>query len=80
MSQLEVSTQDVASYVKMKVYTELTLVKEKLRLFEKKYHCDFPQFESQVVGDEEENFERWDDYMEWKAFHTKYDRLKKKIA
>lgn len=77
---LEISRQDIENYVKMKLYTELTLIKEKLKLFEKKYQCDFSQFEQSVTTAEEENFERWDDYMEWKAFHKKYIHLKEKAV
>ncbi len=32
---VEITQQDVENYVKMKFYTELTLIKEKLALFEK---------------------------------------------
>ncbi len=74
----EVTRHDVENYVKMRFYTELTLIKEKLVLFEKKYNCDFSQFEESVTSAEEEDFERWDDYMEWKAFYKKYNRLKEK--
>ena len=76
----EISRKDIESYMKMKLYTELTLIKEKLRLFEKKYNCNFPRFEETVTTAEEEDFEQWDDYMEWKAFFNKYNRLKEKVA
>ena len=77
---LEVTRQDIENYVRMKLYTELTLIREKLGLFEKKYNCDFPQFEKAVNEAEAEDFERWDDYMEWKAFYKKYTRLKDKTT
>jgi hypothetical protein len=77
---LEINKQDIENYVKMKFYTELTLIKEKLSLFEKKYKCDFSHFEKKVMDAKEENFEQWDDYMEWKAFYKKYNQLKEKIA
>jgi hypothetical protein len=72
---VEITRKDIENYVKMKFYTELTLIKEKLALFEKKYNCDFLQFEKSINEAEEEDFERWDDYMEWKAFYKKYNRL-----
>ena len=75
-----VSKKDVENYLKMKLYTELTLIKEKLSLFEKKYKCDFFQFEKRINEAEEEDFDRWDDYMEWKAFYKKYNHLKEKAA
>ena len=75
---VEITRKDIENYVKMKFYTELTLIKEKLTLFEKKYNCDFPQFEKSINEAEEEDFERWDDYMEWKAFYNKYNRMAEK--
>ena len=46
-----------------------TLTKEKLELFEKKYKCTFKEFEKKVKsGEGQENFEKWDDYIEWKAY------------
>jgi len=75
---VEITRKDIENYVKMKFYTELTLIKEKLALFEKKYNCDFPQFEKSINEAEKEDFERWDDYMEWKAFYNKYKRLEEK--
>ena len=78
--EFDISKKDVENYVKMKLYTELTLIKEKLSLFEKKYTCDFSQFEKEVNEADEEDFEKWDDYMEWKAFFKKYNRLKEKVA
>lgn len=76
----EITRKDVESYVKMQLYTELTLIKEKLALFEIKYNCNFLLFEKSVTTAAEENFEHWDDYMEWKAFYNKYNLLKKRIA
>ena len=77
---VEITRKDIENYVKMKFYTELTLIKEKLALFEKKYNCDFSQFEKSINEAKEEDFERWDDYMEWKAFYKKYNRLKEKAT
>jgi hypothetical protein len=70
----------VENYVRMKIYTELILIREKLMLFEKKYNCNFPDFERRVTTAEEENFDEWDDYMEWKAFYNKHERLKEKVS
>ena len=80
MEHIEVNKQDVENYVRMKIFTELTLIREKLRLFQKKYNCNFTDFEKKVTTAEEENFEEWDDYMEWKAFNNKYTRLEEKVS
>lgn len=76
---VEITQQDVENYVKMRFYTELTLIKEKLALFEKKYNCNFYQFEKSIKDSMNEDFESWDDYIEWKAFYSKYTHLKEKF-
>ncbi|HLP47888.1 MAG TPA: hypothetical protein VK469_18230 [Candidatus Kapabacteria bacterium] len=72
------ATEEMEDFLRMKFLTELTLIKEKLSLFEKKYRSDFLHFESTVKNAEEEDFEQWDDYMEWKAFYKKYNELQKR--
>ncbi len=46
---------------------EIHTVKEKIRLFEKKYNNEFDKFEIEVKTGKED-FAKWDDYMEWKAY------------
>ncbi len=70
--------EEIEDFLRMKFYTELTLIKEKLSLFEKKYRSDFPHFETAVKNAAEEDFEQWDDYMEWKAFYNKYNELQER--
>ena len=63
-----VSKDEIKEYEKLKVIAETTLTKEKLKLFENKYQSTFKKFEKKVKGGEgQENFEEWDDYIEWKA-------------
>lgn len=40
-----VSKDEIKEYEKLKVISETTLTKEKLKSFEKKYGCTFKQFE-----------------------------------
>lgn len=49
---------------------EIHKVTEKIRLFTKKYAMSFVQFEKEVKGSEKEDFEKWDDYMEWKGYEN----------
>ncbi len=49
-------------------------VKEKIRLFEQKYKKKFTEFEIEVKTGEED-FSKWDDYMEWKAYIKTYKSL-----
>ncbi|MGR3293222.1 MAG: hypothetical protein ACUZ9M_04305 [Candidatus Scalindua sp.] len=50
-------------------------VTEKIRLFTKKYVMSFEQFEKDIKGSEKEDFERWDDYMEWKGYENVLKKL-----
>jgi len=43
-------------------------VNEKIRLFKQKYGMPFEQFEIETKDSAKEDFERWDDYMEWKGY------------
>jgi hypothetical protein len=58
----------------IKLY-ELHIIKEKLKLFEKKYSKTFEEFEKEVL--EKEDFEKWDDYLEWKAYLKTLKSLEK---
>ncbi len=48
------------------IFYDLHIVKEKIALFEKKYGKTFSEFEKEVLS--KEDFEKWDDYLEWKAY------------
>ncbi len=54
---------------------ELHIIKEKIRLFKEKYKKDFKEFEQEVL--EKEEFEKWDDYLEWKAYEKTLEYLEK---
>ena len=44
--------------------------------FETKYSLVFEDFEQQIKSAETEDFEKWDDYIEWKAYSKAYDYWK----
>jgi hypothetical protein len=58
------SLKDLERLVK---FYNLHIVKEKIALFEKKYGKTFSEFEKEVLSSKED-FEKWDDYLEWKAY------------
>jgi hypothetical protein len=59
--------------------TQLKEVMLKIFDFQDKYGCLFSDFEENIKNATEENFEDWDNYMEWKAnFNTAKD-LNRKI-
>ena len=53
---------------------EIHTVEDKLSFFESKYKNNLIKFESDLKSSDE-NFEKWDDYMEWKAFYKKHQDL-----
>lgn len=59
---------------------ELNQVKDKIELYSKKYNSSFEQFEEKVKNSEKENFEEWDDYMEWNAYQKSFQDLLQKKA
>ena len=70
--------QNIADMILMETLAEFHKVREKLRFFQEKYHRDFETF-SKEMEREEENFEHFDDYMEWKAYIQLFADIKRKI-
>jgi hypothetical protein len=61
-----ISKDEIIEYEKLKVINEITLAKEKISLYEKKYECSIEEFRKKMEASDE-NFSEWDDYIEWKA-------------
>lgn len=76
---ITVSQEEIKDYLKLKTLSRLSALKEKLRLFEQKYRMTFSQFEKMVLSTEEQ-FETWDDYIEWKAIEGMVSDLTKKLG
>lgn len=64
---ITVSGEEIKEYEKLKIISQLTPIKEKIRFFENKYGCSLEDFE-RSLKEKEESFEEWDDYIEWKAY------------
>jgi hypothetical protein len=79
MSILEVSKSEIKEYQKLKIISEMVLLKEHIKLFEQKYECSFKEFEANIKQ-VAEDFASWDDYLEWKAYQRSFEDLKKKIG
>ncbi|MDH7579009.1 MAG: hypothetical protein QHH75_14620 [Bacillota bacterium] len=79
MGVLEVFSDEIKEYKRLKIISEMVLVKEHIKLFEQKYGCAFQDFEKKVKQ-EAEDFGQWDDYIEWKAYQKSFEGLKKKIG
>jgi hypothetical protein len=57
---------EVIGFEKLKAISQIAPIKERIRFFESKYGCTFGEFKEKIKG-EKEDFEKWDDYIEWKA-------------
>ena len=62
----------------MEALSELHQVSEKLRFFQDKYKQDFENY-SLDIEKKEEDFKRFDDYMEWKAYTQLFRDIQQKI-
>ncbi len=54
---------------------DLHRVKGKISLLQKKHSKSFKEFEKTIKENKQEDFEEWDDYMEWKAYEKVLKRL-----
>ena len=54
-------------------------VKEKIRSFERKHGCNLETFEERLKQ-LPEDFERWDDFIEWKAYADSLKDLEPRIT
>ncbi|SHJ68484.1 hypothetical protein [Desulfofundulus thermosubterraneus] len=79
MGILEVSKSEIKEYQKLKIISEMVLLKEHIKLFEQKYGCSFIEFERRIKQTAED-FESWDDYLEWKAYQRSFEGLKRRLV
>ena len=75
---ITVSKDDVKVFEKLKSISHMAPLKEKIRFFEGKYGCTLEEFEGQLKA-EPEDFERWDDYLEWQAYRASLRALEAKL-
>lgn len=76
---LIIEKSEVANWLLLLYKSEHKKIEEKLELFEKKYNQNFSDFEMNIGKSEQENFEKWDDYIEWKAFQKSLVNLNNNI-
>ena len=74
-----VNKKHISELLLMEAYADLHKVKDRIRIFERKHNSNFETFEK-MIGSERENFENYDDYIEWKACLAQKKDLEQKIA
>ena len=77
--ELLITKKEVLEYKKLEIISQIASVKCKIELFESKYGCKFEEFEKKMKAKQEENFEEWDDYIEWKAYVMTLKELEEKL-
>ena len=77
-ASLVVSVNDIKTFEKLKVISLIAPLKERIRSLEKKYGCDLQAFEERIK-ELPEDFERWDDFIEWKAYSESVKELEARL-
>ena len=75
---ITVSKEEVKGFEKLRAISQIAPIKERIRFFECKYGCTFGEFKNNMKK-EQENFEKWDDYIEWNAYIESLRDLKSKL-
>ncbi|MBF0319374.1 MAG: hypothetical protein HQL01_06180 [Nitrospirae bacterium] len=75
---LTIKMCDIADSLLLELMADMHVVKDKLGFFENKYHMPYEEFE-QSMKNQEENYQHWDDYMEWKAYRHLFEDISRKI-
>ena len=79
MKVLKIAKDEIKDYERLKIISRLAIVKGKIELFEKKYGFPFKEFNKKIKKKENEDFNVWDDYIEWKAYIKTLEELKQRI-
>ena len=77
--ELSVTKKEVIEYKKLEIISQIASIKSKIELFESKYGCKFEDFEKKLKEKQDEDFEEWDDYIEWKAYVRTLEELREKL-
>ena len=76
---ITVQKQSVSNWLMIEYLAASHAVNEKLRLFESKYAQTWDAFSQELNASSTEDFARWDDYIEWKAYLKTADDLAVKM-
>jgi hypothetical protein len=77
-TSIVVSVEDIKTFEKLNLISQMAPVKERIRSFERKYGCNMAAFEDKL-SQLPEDFEHWDDLIEWKAYTDNLKDLESKL-
>lgn len=76
---VSIPKKEVKEFLRLKIISQIFPIKERISFFEKKYKKKFEDFEKNISDSKKENFEAWDDYIEWKAYIKTLNNLEKNL-
>ncbi|MDZ7288490.1 MAG: hypothetical protein ONB44_02705 [candidate division KSB1 bacterium] len=62
-----VAEDDFLSLLRQDLQLKLAYYESQCRMLERKYQKTFAEFEAALHADEQENFQKWEDYMDWET-------------
>jgi hypothetical protein len=77
---LTLTKKQIGNWVLLDYLSQKQVFQEKISFLEKKYNLDLNSFEQQVEINTIENFEAWDDLIEWKAYNQFLSEINLKIT
>jgi hypothetical protein len=77
---LTLTKTQISNWVLLDYLSQKQLFQEKISVLKKKYNCSFETFENEVENSLTENFEAWDDLIEWKAYNQFLAEIDSKIT
>ncbi|MFP4279040.1 MAG: hypothetical protein ACLFQI_03460 [Halochromatium sp.] len=75
---MKIDKQDIGHLLLLDYLASLHSARENLRLFERKYQTSLEEFSTALKTNDQEDFEAWDDYMEWRAYQRVSEDLSQK--
>ena len=76
---LVIEKQRVADWMLLSYHAEQRQLHDRIVIYENKYSQSFKEFEKNIKQKENESFDEWDDYIEWKAYNDFYSQITKMI-
>ena len=64
---ITIQKQNVASWLMAEYLASSHAINEKIRLYEQKYAQTWDEFSQNIETAADEDFDQWDDYIEWKT-------------
>jgi len=65
--------------LKAKAQLKMEYFRSKMLPFEKKYKCNFKDLNLRIHQETKEDFEKWDDYIEWEAIFKAFSEWKARL-